>query len=507
MKKQLSMLMFFVILCTSITAMAGDVTIKLDGTAISFPDAKPFIDSNGRTQIPIGALAEILDVKTDWDNETQTAVITKEKSALEITIGEDEIYSVQLGTTIKMDTTAILLDDRTFIPIRYVADFFDFSIEWDGEENSVNLISENIKTDESFDFKLLSYMPKDKNYMLSPFSLKMAMSMAANGAKTETKQEILDVFGIEDLDVFNNYAKNFIEEKNESVEFNVANSIWYNTDYYDDSELGFSQNYKSIIENYFNGSAEEINNKNGAEKINDWVALQTNDKINNIVTDDNIKDCISFLVNTIYFKGDWASPFNEKLTGEDLFTDRDGNQKSSVFMKNTGYYNYFENDDFQVLEKPYKGYETKMYFVLPKADKTITESDFDTAVNNMRSCYVDFKLPKFTTEYLHESKELIDMLKSMGIKTAFDLHHANFSPMYSKLPPENIYINLILQKTFISVNENGTEAAAATVIGGAGSGAIPPQPIEFKCDKPFTYIIKNDRTGDILFMGEYAFAE
>ena len=158
------------------------------------------------------------------------------------------------------------------------------------------------------------------------------------------------------------------------------------------------------------------------------------------------------------------------------------------------------------MSKPYKDKDIKMYFILPKTDNQLTINAFEIAGENMKHEYVWFSLPKFKTEFLHDN--LIDILTGMGIKTAFDFNNADFLNMFSKKPLENIFINSILQKTFIEVDEKGTEAAAATAIGMGGSGYEPmPKPIEFICDRPFTYIIRNDATGDILFMGEYAFVE
>jgi serpin B len=141
-----------------------------------------------------------------------------------------------------------------------------------------------------------------------------------------------------------------------------------------------------------------------------------------------------------------------------------------------------------------------------KTDKSIAKADFDFISSNMQPEYVHFTLPKFEAEYSWESRDLIDTLKSMGITEAFDKEDADLPNMYSKRPPQNIYINNVAQKTFISVDENGAEAAAATSLGGGG-GAAPPKPIEFKCDKPFAYFIVNDSADELLFAGEYAYAE
>jgi serpin B len=501
-------------------AETAAITVNVDGTVIHFPDAQPFIDKSNRTQIPIGSLAQVLNAKTDWDETTRTAHIIKNSDVIKIIIGDDKLYKGTVSgdgaytfadAPAVMDTVAVIERDRTFIPVRYAADALGFSVEWNSASHTVNLASAvQVSNQASFIDGLLESMPKDKNYMISPFSLKMAFAMVANGADGETRRQILDTLNISDLGQFNADAKAFISNANQNntVEYNIANSIWMNTDYYKDSELKFSDAYKDTISGFYNGIVSEINNANGKKTINDWIAVQTKDRIKDVINDDDVKEVLSFLVNTIYFKGEWAGPFNEKLNREGIFTNRDGTQKSTEFMNETWDFSYFENNEFQVLAKPYEDYHTRMYFVLPKTDKSITKAEFDYISANMKSEYVHFTLPKFKTEYSWGGEPLINTLEKMGIITAFDRERANLLNMYSKRPPQNIYINTVIQKTFISVDETGTEAAAATVLGGGGgSSAPPPKPIEFKCDRPFTYFITDDSADEILFAGEYAYVE
>jgi len=529
MKKTIAVALLLVLALSSLTIFAADktVNISVNGAIITFPDAQPFIDENDRTQVPIGALAEILGIETSWNGNTQTATFClmngeRYGDYVRITIGKNELAKGVFDSMtmtggefypdaiIEIDTAAILKDDRVFVPVRYVAECLNFTVEWDSAASCVNLVGAK---QVNFDVSLLQYMPTDKNYMLSPFSLKMALAMAANGADGATKNEMLSVLGIDDLAQFNSAAKDFIENsnKNEAVSFNIANSIWLNSDYYKDDALDFSDTYKGTVSDYFLGTADKINNANGAKTINDWVSNETMGKIENVINDDMVKDCLSFLVNTIYFKGDWASPFAAEATYERIFNDRNGNEKTTAFMHQTGYYSYYEDTNISMLAKPYKDENIKMYFVLPNPAKSAQKVHymepymFDDAINNMESVRVNFSVPKFKTEYLHEN--LIEILQEMGINTAFNPNLADFLGMYSKKPNENIYIKLILQKTFIEVDEKGTEAAAATVIGGGAGSAQPPKTIDFTCDRPFTYFIRNDATGDILFIGEYAFVE
>ncbi|MCC8122836.1 MAG: hypothetical protein LIO58_04780, partial [Oscillospiraceae bacterium] len=419
------------------------------------------------------------------------------------------------GVVIPSDTTVSVRGGVVYLPIRYTMEWFGFAVGWDGTTHTVSLTSpvtaEPANAETTFDFNLLSYMPQDKNYIVSPLSLKMALAMAANGADGATQQEILDVLGIDDLDAYNSEAKALIASlnSNEEVEFNLANSIWYNTDYYGKSGSGFAAPYISTIQDSYQGVAQTIDNATGSQTVNDWISAQTEDKITDVVSDEDMPETLSLLVNTIYFKGKWQEPFNEANTQEAVFTDRNGKETETAFMHYISYYAYYEDEDYQVLACPYEDGSTNMYFVLPRDGSALTQAAFDEAVANMEYSYVYLSVPKFTTEYTH--KDLVELLKALGVQTAFDVGTADFFNMFltesvdQSDPP---YISNILQKTFISVDEKGTEAAAATVVGlSGGSSTPPPEPIVFRCDRPFTYIIRDDSTGTILFMGEYAFVE
>lgn len=367
----------------------------------------------------------------------------------------------------------------------------------------------------SFDFDLLAQMPRDENYMISPISLKLALAMAANGADGETKREILDVLGISDLTQFNEEVKAYIEScnNNELVEFNIANSIWYNTDYYQSQGLGlggeagsFSDEFARLIKTYYYGVAETITNASGKKTVNDWIAEQTNGKITDVVTDKTVMNSLALLVNAIYFKGDWQNPFKAESTRDAVFTDRSGAETTTAFMNDTGSYSYSETDSLQMLAKPYKDTGVRMYFILPKEEAALSQAMFDEALNNMGTEYVRFSVPKFKTEYLHGN--LKEIMQGFGVKTAFKYPDADFWGMFEDIRPDMpVVISDVIQKTFIEVDEKGTEAAAVTVIDMAPTSAIKPDPVEFICDRPFTYIIRDDSTGTILFMGEYAFAE
>ncbi len=351
------------------------------------------------------------------------------------------------------------------------------------------------------DLDLFNLIKEDGNFMVSPFSMKMAMMLAANGADGETKTEILNALNISGIDEYNDYAKDLIEKynNNQNVNLNVANSIWLNTSVAGKS-IDFSDDYKKIIENYYDGIAKSLDEDSIAHEINSWVENKTNSKIKNLLDEKEKAKFLSALVNTIYFKGSWANQFDEYATHEDVFLNKNGESVKTNFMHQTAKFDYYEDDYMKMIKLPYKGYETSMYVVLPE-DKE--KMDIDHAMQNMDFYKVKLAMPKFKTEYFIS---LNNLLKEIGINKAFDVNGAEFkNKMFNGVAPDgNVYISEVLQKTFIDVDENGTEAAAATAVIMNLTSAMPQaeEIKEFKADKPFLYFIMDDETNDILFMGQ-----
>lgn len=344
------------------------------------------------------------------------------------------------------------------------------------------------------DFDILNYISNDKNYMVSPFSLKVAMMMAANGAESKTQKEILEAFGVEDIQEYNQKIEEVMTRYNntEEVKLNVANSIWLNKDIV--LRILFNDEYKDIIEKYYKGDAKEVTIEDAISSINAWVEEKTEGKINNLITDPNF---LSVLINTVYFKGAWVEQFDDYLTEKDTFTDVKGAEVEKDFMNKTGRFNYFQDDTMQMLKLPYLGSKISMYVVIPKTEGDL---DFNNAINNMTSKKINVTIPKFKVEY---SIVLNDILNQMGIEVAFT-EDANFYKMFTSETKDIFYISQVLQKTFIEVDENGTEAAAATAIILKNS-AYMPQPeeiVDFIANKPFIYFIRDDETGEVLFLGK-----
>lgn len=395
----------------------------------------------------------------------------------------------------------------------------------------------------TFAMNMNGEMSKTQNYMFSPLSVKMAMAMTANGADGNTKDEILSVLGIDNLDEYNKATKKLIEDYNNNFDYddynalvdklnsgkredgdfekldeyrkqlrdgettvlNIANSIWLNQDYYQGYDVKFKDEFEDIIKTDYLGTSNVVNNSNAVKTINDWTSSKTNGKITEIIKD---SDFISALVNAIYFNGKWANDFSETKTKDDTFTNADGTDVLIPFMNQTTYFNHYKDNNVQMIEMPYMGNNASMYISIDDGDI----ENYDYYISKLEETYIDLSLPKFKVEYTNEIGNSTEnsILNKLGIKTGFNPSKANFSKMLENIPDSHkVYIDKVFHKTYINVDEKGTEAAAVTaVIMVTGTGAIPsPEPIAFIANKPFTFIISDTDSGEILFMGRYVVAE
>ena len=392
-----------------------------------------------------------------------------------------------------------------------------------GIENStdvaeVDSVSGNITVSDSASFtdKLYSAMPKDKNYMYSPFSIKSALAMAANGANGSTKSEILDILGIENLDTYNEEMKSTIEKYSATdlLRFDISNSIWLNTD---NAHYDFSKDYTDTIGKFYDGEVGKVNNENALPEINGWVNKKTNGKIPSIINDSSFD---AALINAIYFKAKWDDTFDKQDTRPDIFTDRNGKKTEIDFMHTMRKYPYAEKSGVKVISLDYLTRGTtgnplnptndssvrldanvSMFILLSYGEITEPEKIVSEVYDDMTLRKVNLSLPKFKIEY---SAQIAQTLKALGIKSAFA--NANFGRMFDE--KTDTAISDIIHKTFIEVDEDGTEAAAVTAVVMVGSAAPRPEEIiDFKADRPFTFLIRDNKSGETLFIGEYAFAE
>lgn len=380
-----------------------------------------------------------------------------------------------------------------------------------------NMNEQTVTEDLSFSDKLNAQMPSDKNYMFSPMSVKMALALAANGAEGETKNEILNTLGISDLEEFNAFSKDLIERYSQTdiLSFNIANSIWMNKD---KTSQNFSDEFESTAKEYYNAEVKIVTNQDAVNEINSWVNGNTNGKIPQIIQ--SADDFWAMLINAIYFKGAWENEFIESYTKLDEFTNADGTKSQVDFMNQTDWFSYAKTNSAQIIELPYKNSIDKvsddgeylgseeyddlnvsMYLVTSNGDINV-EQELNAAIGDerMENEYINLSMPKFKFEF---DTSLNDILKNIGIINAFDGNTADFTKMFDS---GNMWITKTIHKTYINVDEKGTEAAAVTAIGMGGSG-MPPEPIELKFNKPFYFVIRDNTSGETLFMGRYAYAK
>ncbi|HMF18030.1 MAG TPA: serpin family protein [Gemmataceae bacterium] len=349
---------------------------------------------------------------------------------------------------------------------------------------------------------------KDGNLFFSPYSISNALAMTYAGARGNTAKEMASAmhFDLESARFHPAFAQ-LIRElqgpvKGRKYQLNIANRLWGQKDY------GFLPDFLKISQDLYQAGLKEvdfIDDTDGARKaINAWVEEQTNKKIKELIKPGILSvDTRLVLSNAIYFKAAWLRPFSPKATKPGEFTTSAG-KKVKVPMMHTGARtNYFNDGGVLGLELPYENHELSMIVLMPKKadglaelEKELTAIQLKKWLAKLSDHQVKVMLPKFkvTAEF-----HLNDVLKQLGIKDAFDRRKADFSGMTTR---ERLFISHVVHKAFVDVNEAGTEAAASTAVV-MDRTSLPP-PGVFNADHPFLFLIRDAKTGSILFMGRVA---
>ncbi len=364
----------------------------------------------------------------------------------------------------------------------------------------------------SFAFNLIKQFNEanNENSFFSPYSIFTALAMAYEGAVGNTADEMADTLNIpQDNDTFHDYVSTLYETLNTNTEYNIstANAAWIQHDF------PILQSYLDTVENNYHAESTPIdftNPNNAASIINNWVENKTNNLIEDLISPGAISPTLTKLIltNAIYFKGIWEIQFDEANTTDREFTLTTGETKEveTMCMVDTmDTFNYTETDQYQALQLPYEGDDLSMIIMLPKDDVSLatmitdlSEESYTNTLDSMQKEEVDIYLPTFNiTTPLYS---LSPMLKNLGITDAFDPMNADFSGITGSA---DLYIQSVVHKGFISVDEEGTEAAAATgvVFGVTSWPGEETEEIVFDCDHPFLYLIQHQETGTILFMG------
>ncbi len=343
-----------------------------------------------------------------------------------------------------------------------------------------------------------------RNILISPLSVSLALSMAANGAQGETRSQMLQVLsGGAPLDVWNQSLYEYTASLTASkfAEVGIANSVWFRNE-----EVTVNPAFLQKAANYYGASAYKTPFDEGTVKdINAWVKKNTDGMIDEIVEKID-SDMMLYLINALVFESEWQNVYNQRQVSDGIFTTADGRRQKAEMMYDT-LYSYLETDGAVGFVKEYKGSNFRFAALLPDEGttaedfaKTLTEEKLSEVLNNVQNTKVKTKLPKFSYDY---SVELKDVLVSMGISDAFDWQAANFSEMGTMEREKKLFLNKVLHKTHIEVGEKGTRAAAVTAVEVPGTSAPPPQedPKIVYLDRPFLFFIVDGTMNLPLFAG------
>lgn len=340
-----------------------------------------------------------------------------------------------------------------------------------------------------------------ENTFISPTSIAVCLQMARQGADGETRDEMDEAMHLAGIDVpkSNRALLNELGGR-EGVKLNIANSMWA-----DPQRLNLNQEYADEIIDYFDSEARiaDFSDPKTLAAVNGWISDKTEQMIPKMLDSINRND-VMFLINAIYFKGDWTTPFKTENTTEQDWHNADGTTRKMPLMKRSARIRYREADGHQIAKLPYGAdKQSSMLIVLPKDTESMDDlidgltpekvADWNKSIRKRQGT---LRLPRFEMKY---KKTLNKSLQGLGIKTAFQLGKADFTRM-GESPLGPLFIGRVLHESRVVVNEEGTEAAAATIVG-MTAGGPPPKPFSMTCDRPFLFFIMDEPTDAVLFMG------
>jgi serpin B len=347
---------------------------------------------------------------------------------------------------------------------------------------------------------------EDGNLFYSPYSISTALAMAYAGARGETAEEMARVlhFSLDGKRLHPAFSE-LIRETNgrglpRDYQLSVAQSLW------GDAGLLVHSDFQELIRGNYGPGLRRVDFRHQHEiarqRINHWVEERTNDKIKELLQQGNIDEATRMvLVNAIYFKGAWQNPFEEAATEKNGVFHTLGKTVKAALMHQTEHLRYAEAEGCQAVELPYEGGDLSMVVVLPrekdglgKLEQSLTSQTLDGLLSKLESRDVAVTLPRFK---LTARFELAKQLAAMGMPRAFDRFKADFSG----ISDAKVGISEVIHQAFVDVNEGGTEAAAATAVIFKAASAVPVPPTIFRADHPFLFLLRDHRTGSILFVG------
>lgn len=407
---------------------------------------------------------------------------------------------------------------RTFLIISLISiSCLTFSCKKENTDNTpgdfkqVNLTEKQkqlINTSNAFGFeffkKVTEISGSETDMMVSPLSVSMALGMTRNGAANGTLEAITNTLGLGGMsDAEINESYKYIIETfsglDPKVKMQIANSIWYH------NTFTVEQPFVLANQQYFDASVSKLDFANPAsvDVINGWVNEKTNTLIPEII-DQIPAEAVMYLVNAVYFKGQWKYQFDKAKTEQKPFHLYNGTELQVPSMTQHETHPFFQGPGFTAIELPYNQGNYVMSVLLPDAGKTVedvitqlSQENWNTWSSQFANRDIELQMPKFKYEY--NEKQMKPILSDMGMGVAFDLENADFTRIN---PDGGLYISRVLHKTFIKTDEEGSEAAAVTAVEVGVTSVGPDQPYFFTIDRPFVYFIQEKSTGTILFIGK-----
>jgi serpin B len=352
-------------------------------------------------------------------------------------------------------------------------------------------------------FSELVQQDAGENVFISPASVALALAMTCNGASGTTQEAMgktLELPGLsrEELNQANAALESALESPNPDVQLTLANSLWAR------QGIPFRPEFLRRNQDFYRAEVVELDfDDPGAPKtINDWVNRKTHGKISQMVERIG-PTMVLYLINAIYFKGKWAKPFDQERTRERPFTRLDDTTRPCPMMEQQDRFPYYRGESFQAVRLPYGQGRLSMYLFLPDKgsrleafQKGLTAERWNQWMSRFREKEGRIVLPRFRLEYQADLKA---SLGALGLGVAFDRQRADFDDLS---PVRPLFIGEVTHKTFVEVNEEGTEAAAATAVATAAEGVpIRERPFYMVMDRPFFCAIRDNATGMVWFMG------
>ncbi len=351
-------------------------------------------------------------------------------------------------------------------------------------------------------FKQVNTEDSSQNVFISPLSISTALAMTYQGAAGTTREAMAKALQISGLDsgVLNESYKNllrYLKQTDGKLQLDINNSIWIREG--KSIKKDFLETNKNIFDAYV--TTLDFSQEKAAGTINKWIDDSTKGKIKKMIDPPIPSDIIMYLINAIYFKGQWSDKFEKDQTSDSKFHEGNGKESDVKMMNRYGTVDFAQNDDYKAVRLPYGKGRMAMYCILPQEGKDINDfiksmdkekwASIKNAISERKD--VHLQIPRFNLEY--GIKNLNDALTGLGMGEAFS-DNANFSGI-----GDSIAISRVLHKAIIEVNEEGSTAAGVTVVEVRETAAALDTP-EFIADRPFVFIIADDETGAILFMGK-----